>query len=221
MQNGDGDPEVRIVMDDVKIEIREKQIFLDKHIIEASDHAKFTVLDRERKLIKEQFEKLFKKQLRELEANVLAYQDLLMTKEIRIRALEKDLIDATAANRTALEAEIEELKQTLELKLILIEDLKNHKTENRCDACYDSDDELTQGTCNKNKLKRRVFKKIEHLNEYIKKEVTPEIHSKYMGEIESLMKQHHSEIDTLKNDYENRMRRIREECQQEIKAMRV
>lgn len=86
--------------------MREKQIFLDRHVIEASDHAKFTVLDEERKLMKKQISKFFKKQILELEANVLAYQDLLMTKELRVRQLEKDLIDANCKNRSKLEIEI-------------------------------------------------------------------------------------------------------------------
>jgi len=42
----------RIELDVAKIEVREKRIFLDKHIIEASDQARLTVLDRERQLIK-------------------------------------------------------------------------------------------------------------------------------------------------------------------------
>ena len=57
-----GHPEIKIVeLYQAKIEVREKKIFLDRHIIEASDEAKFTVLENERKLIKEQFQKLFRK----------------------------------------------------------------------------------------------------------------------------------------------------------------
>ena len=69
-----GHPEIKIVeLYQAKIEVREKKIFLDRHIIEASDEAKFTVLENERKLIKEQFQKLFRKQIEDLEANILAY----------------------------------------------------------------------------------------------------------------------------------------------------
>ena len=42
----------RIELQNAQIEVREKKIFLDKTVIEASDQAKVTVLDRERKLIK-------------------------------------------------------------------------------------------------------------------------------------------------------------------------
>ena len=45
----------RIELQNAQIEVREKKIFLDKTVIEASDQAKVTVLDRERKLIKAQF----------------------------------------------------------------------------------------------------------------------------------------------------------------------
>ena len=38
----------RIELDRTKIKVREKKIFLDRHIIEASDNARLTVLDRER-----------------------------------------------------------------------------------------------------------------------------------------------------------------------------
>ena len=62
------------------------------------------------------------------------------------------------------------------MKLEMIEHLKADKQEDKCEADYYSDDDLTGGKCNKNKLKRRVYKKIEHLNEYIKNEVKPEIH---------------------------------------------
>jgi len=54
-------------------------------------------------------------------------------------------------------------------------------------ADHESDDELTHGTCTKDKLKRRVFKKIEHLNDFIRNEVTPEIHQRYAKEIEGLI----------------------------------
>ena len=42
----------RIELQQAQIEVREKKIFLDRTVIEASDQAKVTVLDRERKLIK-------------------------------------------------------------------------------------------------------------------------------------------------------------------------
>jgi hypothetical protein len=77
---------------------------------------------------------------------------------------------------------------------LIIEDLRNKTGQDWC-GDHESDDDLTSGTCTKTKLKRRVFKKIEHLNDYIRKEVTPEIHQRYTGEIEKMMRQHYDEID--------------------------
>lgn len=111
-------------------------------MIEASDQAKVTVLDRERKLIKAQFQKLFKKQIQDLEANVLAYQDLLLTKEVMIKRFEKDLLNSKIENTQAhLIAEIHNLKIVLQEKLQVIEELRT-KTGIDC-LDHDSDDELT------------------------------------------------------------------------------
>lgn len=108
----------RIELQNAKLEIKEKKIFLDKIVIEASDQAKVTVLDRERKLIKAQFSKLFKKQIQDLEANVLAYQDLLLVKEITIKRFEKDLMESKIENSHAnLMVELKNLKIVLQEKL--------------------------------------------------------------------------------------------------------
>ena len=96
-----------------------------------------------------------------------------------------------------MQAEIVTLKKVLEEKLQVIEELKRKQAADLC-AEHESDDELTQGVCTKTKLKRRVFKKIEHLNEYIRQEVTPEIHDRYAVEIKSLTERHFEEIDNLK-----------------------
>ena len=77
----------------------------------------------------------------------------------------------------------------LQDKLQIIEELRQKAGVEQCED-HDSEDELTQGTCTRAKLKRRVYKKIEHLNEYIRSEVTPEIHQRYAVEIEGLVKKH-------------------------------
>jgi len=38
----------KVILEQATVEVREKPIFLDRHIIEASDNARLTVLDRER-----------------------------------------------------------------------------------------------------------------------------------------------------------------------------
>ena len=89
-----------------------------------------------------------------------------MTKEISIKKLEKEAIERANFDKNALQLEIVNLKKVLEQKLLIIEDLQNKTGHDLC-ADHDSDDDLTKGTCTKTKLKRRVFKKIEHLNEFI------------------------------------------------------
>lgn len=55
-------PEIhRIELDAPKIEVREKKIFLERVVIESSDTAKYKMADHERKIIKAQCEKLYKK----------------------------------------------------------------------------------------------------------------------------------------------------------------
>lgn len=136
-----------------------------------------------------------------MEANVLAYQDLLLTKEMYIKRMEKELLDRENSDRTLhLQAEIHNLKKVLEEKLTLIEELRTKGGGDWC-ADHDSDDELTAGTCTRAKLKRRVFKKIEHLNEQIRNEVMPEIHERYAVEIKALKEQHISEIEELERGH--------------------
>ena len=87
-KDDDGEPKT---LTKIQIETREVQIPIDKVIIEASDKARITVLNRERELIKERFSKIYKKQVQELEANILAYQDLVITKQVQLDELEKEL----------------------------------------------------------------------------------------------------------------------------------
>jgi len=117
---------------------------------------------------------------------VLAYQDLLLTKEVMIKRMEKELLEREGDNKHShLQAEVHNLKKVLEEKLTIIEELRARTGGDWC-ADHDSEDELTAGTCTRAKLKRRVYKKIEHLNEKIRNEVMPEIHERYAIEIKAL-----------------------------------
>ena len=118
---------------------------------------------------------------------MLAYQDLLLTKEITIKKFEREMMEREVDSKHAhLVAEIHNLKKVLEEKLRVIEELRAKQGNGEWCIDHDSEDELTQGTCTRAKLKRRVFKKIEHLNEYIRNEVTPEIHERYAVEIAAM-----------------------------------
>ena len=115
--------------------------------------------------------------------------------------MERELLERESDNKHAhLQAEIYNLKKVLEEKLTIIEELKAKGGGDWCDD-HDSDDELTQGTCTRAKLKRRVFKKIEHLNEYIRNEVTPEIHERYAVEIQALAEKHLAEIEEMQKNH--------------------
>ena len=84
--------------------------------------------------------------------------------------------------------------------MTIIEELRARSGGEWC-VDHDSDDELTQGTCTRAKLKRRVFKKIEHLNDYIRNEVTPEIHERYAVEITALSEKHLLEIESMQKEH--------------------
>ena len=117
-----------------------------------------------------------------------------------IKRMEKELLTRESENKHAhLQAEIYNLKKVLEEKLTIIEELRAKGGGDWC-LDHDSDDELTQGTCTRAKLKRRVFKKIEHLNEYIRNEVTPEIHERYRVEIQALSENHLAEIEQMQKN---------------------
>ena len=103
VEGGKGEPEIqRIELWKAKIEVREKSIFYDRHVYKIMDQDRIAVLDRERQLIKQQFDKLYKKQVQDLEANILAYQDLLMAKEIEMQRMQKELIESAGKETTIL-----------------------------------------------------------------------------------------------------------------------
>ena len=128
-----------------------------------------------------------------------------MTKEIAIRKLEKEATNREAYDMTALQIEIVNVRRDLKQKMLTIEELRNRTGYDRCDD-HESDDDLTSGACTKSKLKRRVFKKIEALNEHIRNVVTPEIHQRYTGEIEKLMRQHYDDIHEQRIGFEDEIK---------------
>lgn len=101
----------------MEVKVIPKDLFLDRIIYRPSDAARVEVLEAERRLIKDEFAKLYKKQIAELEANILAYQDLLMTKEIKIKMLEQEALERSELDISVLTVEITNLKQVLSEKL--------------------------------------------------------------------------------------------------------
>ena len=132
-----------------------------------------------------------------MEGNILAYQDLLMVKEAKIRELtELPTMDKSGI----LEIEVKRLVKEMEVKNLRISELENKKFshEDFCNA-HDSGDELTEGACTKSKLKRRVFKKVEQLNESIKNEIEPKIRKDFEEKLRAEMHAHFGELEKQRN----------------------
>ena len=106
-------------------------MYLEKYSIWApDDKARQEVLETERVLMKKQILKEFKKQITDLEANVLAYQDLLMTKELEIQKLEEKLRVTSSVDESPLKLTIESLQIQLKEKMTIIEDLRSGLNSN-------------------------------------------------------------------------------------------
>ena len=104
-----------INIEQAKHEVHERKIYVDKFIIEASHEAKVAVLEREREEITQDVQREFRKRLADMEVNILAYQDLLLTKDAELKILEAKLLnqDGAGPDQSALLSEIEQLKQLL------------------------------------------------------------------------------------------------------------
>lgn len=100
-----------INVEQARHEVHERVIPVDKIIIEASNEVKVAVLEREREKITEDVKREYRKKLGDMEVNILAYQDLLLTKDAEIRTLEAELIHKEPnQDESALMAENEQLK---------------------------------------------------------------------------------------------------------------
>ena len=141
-----------------------------------------------------------------------------MTKELVIKKLEKEALESAQVDTNALQVELTNLKTVLQEKMTLIEELRAQTGAGFCDD-HESDDELTHGSCTRTKLKRRVFKKIEHLNEFIRSEVTPEIHERYATEISGLMSKHHQEQENLRKQHVTELRNIAQTYELKLKEL--
>ena len=60
-------------------------------VLEASPDIKFEILEQERVLIRKELKQEMKRDISNLKANILAYQDLLVIKEAEIRAIQGSL----------------------------------------------------------------------------------------------------------------------------------
>lgn len=99
---------IEIKIEQANHEVHERIIHVEKVVIEASHEAKVAVLEREREEIKEDVKREFRKRLADMEVNILAYQDLLLTKDAEIKSLEAKLhTQETGPEESSLVTEIE------------------------------------------------------------------------------------------------------------------
>ena len=142
--------------------------------------------------MKAQFEKKYKKQFEELQANILAYQDLLMIKELENNKLEKKLRESVQSDESeSLKIQIKSLEDQLKVKQNEIGELE--KTIKNSGLYFDEG--LLSGKSSRTEMKRQVHTKIEQLNEFIRKEVSAEIHARYKEEITQIKL---SELEKIK-----------------------
>ena len=66
---------------------QEKVVNVNKVVLEASPEIKFEILEQERVLIRKELKQEMKRDISNLKANILAYQDLLVIKEAEIRTI--------------------------------------------------------------------------------------------------------------------------------------
>ena len=133
-----------------------------------------------------------------------------MAKEIEMQRMQRELIESAGKETTILQVEITNLKKVLEEKLKIIEELKTRVPAD-WGQDQDSDNELT--------LKGRVFKKVEQMNEFIRNEITPEIHERYAKEIEQLIKSHAVKIEMMQKEHKAEIKRIAQTYELKLSEM--
>lgn len=78
---------VTVELATTKVNIVQKTLDVPQYIIRESPEAKLELLERERQELRKIIREEFRKRIEDLEANILAYEDLLITKEEDIRLL--------------------------------------------------------------------------------------------------------------------------------------
>lgn len=78
---------VTVELATTKVNIVQKTLDVPQYIIRESPEAKLELLERERQELRKNIREEFRKRIEDLEANILAYEDLLITKEEDIRLL--------------------------------------------------------------------------------------------------------------------------------------
>lgn len=190
-------------------EIVSVPVELPKYI---NKHERETKLyDFEREEIRKEVRNEYTSRIEELEANVLAYQDLLIVRETAwkeeingIIVKINDYPDIDEKFAIELKLQIKKLEQQ-------IVDLKYPIEDRNCPACYDGSSDR-KGRCSKGQLIDHVFSRIDLLSEWQAKKVE-EIKNAYRVEFEKFKTTHIAEVTKL----EKKIKTIREETEREFK----
>ena len=153
-----------------------------------------------------------------MEVNILAYQDLLLTKDAELKILEAKLLNQENAgpDQSALLSEIEQLKQLLLDKQKHIEALERKFRE------FGYDKELAP----REDTRLKAYKKVEHINIQIEKRLE-EVHEYYRNEILKMSEKFLAEIQQLKDerkkytsDSSSAVAVMRRECDLQIEELK-
>lgn len=82
---------VVVELESTRVRIVEKLLDMPQYIIKENYDAKLELIERERQELRKVLREEFRKRIEDLEANILAYQDLLITKEDEIHTLSVQL----------------------------------------------------------------------------------------------------------------------------------
>jgi hypothetical protein len=82
---------VVVELESTRVRIVEKLLEMPQYIIKENYDAKLELIERERQELRKVLREEFRKRIEDLEANILAYQDLLITKEDEIHTLSVQL----------------------------------------------------------------------------------------------------------------------------------
>ena len=171
-----------IRMERIVPQIVEKIVNVEVIVEKASVDAKIKLTETEKAGLRKEIREEMREKIRELEANILAYQDLLIVKEQDIKAQAQN-IAALLQSTTGTESDQQLIRS---LRKLLLE--KQAEIES-----------LTNSDVRIGNLPSKVYKKLEHVNAQIEAKLEI-IHKNYKKEILKLTDGFLKEITQLKQD---------------------
>jgi hypothetical protein len=130
---------VTVELHSTKVEMVKKTIEVPQFIIKENMDAKLELMERERQELRKIIREEFRKRIEDLEANILAYEDLLITKEedIRLHMLQLAKMMTPDMSEQAKETIIQ-FKLTVEKLLAELISMKNPHSNASCPMEYNN-----------------------------------------------------------------------------------